>query len=162
MKPLDESRCRRGLEQVCVSGSPRPERNYLIEDAIARLQSHPDTALVDQYLGIKSYAHFGDQREDHSYGMGPRHGSIVFRIERNGRTTQERKATAIDECGIYLLEATRDFGAIDHPCGDTWSGSRSVRQINLCDLLTEIARAEDRLIKLRSALVGARVESHVS
>ncbi len=36
--------------------------------------------LLRTYFGIKSYASFGDQRCDCSYGAGPAHGTIVFRI----------------------------------------------------------------------------------
>lgn len=36
--------------------------------------------LQNRYIGVKNYAHFGDQRADCSYGSSPRHGTIVFAI----------------------------------------------------------------------------------
>lgn len=36
--------------------------------------------LRTEYFGIKNYEAFGDQREDHRYGYGPRHGSTVFSV----------------------------------------------------------------------------------
>lgn len=36
--------------------------------------------LASRYMGVKNYGGFGDQREDHEYGMGPRHGSTVFSL----------------------------------------------------------------------------------
>ena len=59
------------------------EREELIEEAITELQNCPQDAFKGKYLGIKNYASFGDQREDHSYGMCPRHGTIVFSVGRS-------------------------------------------------------------------------------
>lgn len=36
--------------------------------------------LLSEFIGVKNYDHFGDQRSDHQYGYGPRHGNIVFSI----------------------------------------------------------------------------------
>lgn len=41
-----------------------------------------------RYFGVKNYSHFGDQREDHQYGYGPKHGHIVFAI---GLTNEARE-----------------------------------------------------------------------
>ena len=32
------------------------------------------------YFGVKIYSGFGEQREDHEYGFGPKHGSTVFAV----------------------------------------------------------------------------------
>lgn len=85
-------------------------RGYLIEEAIRRIQADPDNALKTEYLGIKNYAHFGDQRSDHSYCMGPTHGSIVFSIGR------QRSGAPIDpEADIQELLRVRDFGGQEIP-----------------------------------------------
>ena len=48
-------------------------------DAIHDLR-HGARSLQSRYLGVKAYAGWSSQREDHEYGMGPAHGSIWFRI----------------------------------------------------------------------------------
>lgn len=61
------------------------------------------TRLQECYIGVKNYSGFGDQREDHSYGTGPRHGSIVFSI---GLTPEARNRTLTSdeiEDALYLL-----------------------------------------------------------
>jgi len=88
---------------IKVSGIPTREREYLIEEAIRLIQANPETAMKTEYLGIKNYASFGDQREDHTYGMGPRHGTIVFSIGRCG------EAPVLPE-DIDELIRVRDFG----------------------------------------------------
>ena len=88
---------------IKVVGIPSREREYLIEEAIRLIQTSPQDAMVKQYLGIKNYAAFGDQREDHPYGMGPRHGSIVFSIGRCG------DAPIVPE-DVEELIRIRDFG----------------------------------------------------
>lgn len=103
--PLDLERCRRGMKQLHIEGIPR---NGLIEEAIAAIQKDPIAALSREYFGIKNYATFGDQREDHSYGFGPKHGTIVFRIGRNN----PGDGKALDGDAIYFLEAYRDFGTM--------------------------------------------------
>jgi hypothetical protein len=47
--------------------------------------------LRREYFGRKFYASF-DQREDHRYGQGPKHGTIVFGIglTKNARTMIEK------------------------------------------------------------------------
>lgn len=56
------------------------------------------------YLGAKNYEGFGDQRSDHPYFYGPRHGSIVFRI---GLTSEAIAAEALApeqiEAGLFYL-----------------------------------------------------------
>lgn len=63
-----------------------------------------------RYFGVKNYAGFGDQREDHEYGFGPRHGSIVFSVGLT-RAIRERIRTGPHledheiEDALYLLSA---------------------------------------------------------
>lgn len=75
-------------------------RTKLIEDAIRLIAASPD-ALSQNYLGVKNYASFGDQREDHKYFMGPRHGDIVFSVKR--KTPKTSLTDAEREAGIYYL-----------------------------------------------------------
>lgn len=59
--------------------------------------------LQETYIGVKNYAGFGDQREDHKYGYGPKHGHIVFRI---GLTTEARRRDLSGEeieDALYML-----------------------------------------------------------
>ncbi len=76
-------------------------REQAIEDAIAIIQKQTDY-LDTQYIGVKNYAHFGDQREDHGYGMCPRHGAIVFEIRKKDRKLP------FTEDDIYYLMVSRD------------------------------------------------------
>lgn len=79
---LDYERALRANIDLSVQGDPRgPVRHKAIEDAIRAIQTDPD-ALRERYIGVKNYASFGDQREDHNYGSGPKHGSIVFRYDQ--------------------------------------------------------------------------------
>jgi hypothetical protein len=64
--------------------------------------------LKTEYLGIKNYAAFGDQREDHTYGMGPRHGTIVFSIGRD-------HGHLIEPGDVDELIRVRDFGGQEIP-----------------------------------------------
>jgi hypothetical protein len=112
MEHIDKERCLRAMEDINVGGLPIAARLYLIEEAITQIQASGNDALEHRYLGIKNYAGFGDQREDPEYGCGPRHGSIVFRIERTNRCRGIAKAILGDN-HIYLLECVRDFGVCD-------------------------------------------------
>lgn len=80
------------------------KREKLIELAISNLQLDPENWTKERYYGIKNYASFGDQREDHNYGMGPRHGTIVFQIGRDKNYKIENKDKYIE---ILLL--ARDY-----------------------------------------------------
>lgn len=98
-----------------------PQRLRVIEDAILAIQTDQTSALSKEYMGVKNYAGFGDQRCDCSYGMGPSHGSIVFEVGRardyNG---------PLDSDAIYALEVFRDTGDaqfMDNPF--IWGGHDS-------------------------------------
>ena len=57
--------------------------------------------LKKQFFGYKVYSGFGEQRSDHGYGYGPRHGSIVFHIGLK-KPREELTPEQIEDC-IYLL-----------------------------------------------------------
>jgi hypothetical protein len=139
---LDILRCERAMRKIYVRGlvgtaKGADSRQKAVEDAIAAIQRDPENALTKEYIGVKNYAGFGDQREDHAYNMGPRHGSIVFEI---GRTSQFRSG-ALDEDCIYLLEACRDFPGIKENKSDPFAdkGWRSEQAtLDLCEVLKRV------------------------
>lgn len=51
--------------------------------------------LFERYAGAKRYEGF-HQREDHEYGYGPRHGSIVFAVELTAEV-RRRGSLALEE-----------------------------------------------------------------
>ncbi len=112
MAALDLPRLRAAFVDLAVDGDPaHNEREALIARAIAMIQADGKAALATGYLGVKNYAHFGDQESSHPYGFGPRHGSIVFSI---GRTRPADKVI-LGADHIYALEAYRDFGIVELP-----------------------------------------------
>lgn len=80
-------------------------REKAIEDAIKAIQIDNNEALKTEYIGVKNYAHFGDQRYDCSYGCGPTHGHIVFSI---GRRWSDNNVS-LTETDIEFLIKARDF-----------------------------------------------------
>lgn len=83
-------------------GHGRTVRRDKIEAAKRCLAENP-AWLKSQYFGVKNYASFGDQGSDCEYGMGPRHGTIVFSI---GLTDEARKRDLTPdeiEDALYLL-----------------------------------------------------------
>lgn len=82
--------CARGLTpeessiaRFCLSVRGEPdtyERKLAIRAAIDELLRPGAGKLRHEYIGLKDYAHWTDQREDHRYGYGPRHGYIRFAI----------------------------------------------------------------------------------
>lgn len=77
-------------------------RLQAVECAIDDLATTGGEVLRKEYVGVKNYAGFGDQRFDCEYGYGPSHGYIVFSIRLNVR---DRALTPdeIEAC-IYTLE----------------------------------------------------------
>lgn len=72
----------------------------LINDAKRDL-ANGAVKLKKVYFGQKQYEGY-DQREDHEYGMGPRHGSIYQRI---GLKNPSAELSDRDiECALYVLE----------------------------------------------------------
>lgn len=68
----------RGLVKVGEVNSG--ERRNCVQRFIRKLTEDPKW-LESNYCGVKVYSGFGEQGEDHRHGYGPRHGSIVFRVE---------------------------------------------------------------------------------
>lgn len=90
---LDTAAIKRGEAVLDINGKATEVRNGMhsdqnrrgvrkgaVESAKTDLARNSGARLAGEYVGVKNYDGFGDQREDHRYGMGPRHGSIVFRI----------------------------------------------------------------------------------
>lgn len=150
--PIDLDRCRRGMKQISIEGTPRPA---LIAEAIERIQRDPKAAMAKEYLGIKNYASFGDQREDHQYGYGPKHGSIVFSI---GRADEYRGA--IDADAIYLLEACRDFGTVQVENRAATCGYDRMHSLNLCGVIRRITQLDADRKVLTHAIDRVTVETH--
>ncbi len=84
------------------------ERNNARQDAIKWFAGTLDMRngyadLRSVYFGTKNYDRWSGQRADHSYGMGPRHGSTCFSI---GLREDARKRDLTDderEAAIYYL-----------------------------------------------------------
>lgn len=148
---LDVERCLRAREAVTVLGIPRGSvRERALEDAIASIQKDGGGALARQYIGVKQYAGFGDQREDHEYGMGPGHGVIVFSV---GRTSsfRARVTTGLGPDHVYFLEAVRDFGELI---------GKGDRRLNLDQVLGQLIESRDFVNLIQAVLTAAKVDSH--
>jgi len=105
IKKIDWERFENGQKQLIVEGIASTEdRKKLVGEAIGLIFTDPKTALKNEYIGYKNYAGFGDQRFDCPYGMGPRHGSIVFSIERSSLYDENSN----HEDKIYFLKCFRD------------------------------------------------------
>lgn len=85
-------------------------RKKAIEDAIIDL-ANGGGELMSRYIGVKNYSGFGDQREDHKYGLGPKHGSIVFSIKLKDKakllTKEEIEAAIYYLNSIVLIQANK-------------------------------------------------------
>lgn len=55
------------------------DRAFALQKAIDDL-ANGATSLKKAYIGTKQYAHWHGQFVEHSYGMGPSHGSVIFSI----------------------------------------------------------------------------------
>ena len=101
---FDIERCINASKNIYIQGHPGSAgRKAQIEEAIARIQEDGKNAFKSTYIGMKDYAHFGDQDVECEYGMGPTHGSVVFSIGRKDRHV----TLGVDE--IYYLECARDW-----------------------------------------------------
>jgi hypothetical protein len=102
---FDLGRVQRAEKHLRIRGAywPTKERISAIDDAIVDL-ANGGRRLALAYFGVKNYEGFGDQREDHRRGYGPKHGYIVFAVERKHST--ELSPEDIDAC-IYYLEQVK-------------------------------------------------------
>ena len=155
MEQISIDRLCKALDNLNIGGAPRERA---ISDAICAITVAPTKALMGQYIGVKNYAGFGDQREDHEYGMGPRHGTIVFRIERTRSARDNKTQLGLDE--IYLLECYRDFGVVEDP--DELDGYNKPKQLTLIDVIRQWRSAYKRAATMRRILDSATVDSHES
>lgn len=81
------------------------DRRTMVSDAMTDIAKGGDK-IRTRYFGCKDYDRWSSQREDHPYGYGPRHGSIVFRIEKAtdpGDWTSEQI-----EAALYVLQSMLD------------------------------------------------------
>lgn len=111
---LDIARVQVAEKWLAVEGWCDSElRREVVEDAIRELAAD---GLRESWLGVKIYAHFGEQRVRVSYGYLPDHGQVVFRvgfhevwIRGYSGIDPDRELTPeeIDAC-IYYLEAVKD------------------------------------------------------
>ena len=62
-----------------ATGSQLAPGRSVVTDAVEDIAAGGLT-MLNRYLAIKDYEGFTGQREDHKYGMGPRHGRIVFSV----------------------------------------------------------------------------------
>lgn len=80
------------------------------EEAIQRILNGGGE-MFNEYSGTKSYDRWHGQHSNHPYGMGPRHGSIIFQIgfTRPVRAREEKKLTEeeINACVYYLRNIER-------------------------------------------------------
>lgn len=76
------------------------DRHLIIADAIKDIAAGAPR-LREEYFGRKFYSGV-DQREDYRYGRGPKHGTIVFRVELT-KPVRDRLAG-----GGELTQAERD------------------------------------------------------
>jgi hypothetical protein len=84
------------------------ERNSARQDAIKWFAGTLDTRnwyadLRRVYFGTKNYDHWRGQRADHSYGMGPKHGSMCFEIGLKDEAMKRDLSDAEKEAAIYYL-----------------------------------------------------------
>lgn len=158
MEKIDINRCSLAMKDIYVKGlCSSPVREAAIASAISQIQANPAGALKKQYVGVKNYATFGDQREDHEYNFGPRHGSIVFSIGR--KRPQESVTLGADH--IYLLECVRDCAPIPVEDTDPLRGKSNIPQtMNLTDALGRWARYRKLSNVYGDAVSEQAVEAH--
>ena len=104
---LDEDLLNLGMSIVRFGDvKANSERRSCVIDAINDLASGGRT-LSERYFGTKDYDRWSDQREDHEYGYGPRHGSIVFRVCLTSDAKQKVRCGGLTEgdieAAIYCL-----------------------------------------------------------
>lgn len=156
MQKIDVERCMRAMADLRVEGIPNSaERKKVIADAIAAIQADGNKALSVEYMGVKQYAGFGDQRTDCRYGFSPTHGSIVFRVERRG----DRSSTLADD-HVYLLECVRDFPTASEKVWDR--GTYRDEYLNLCEVIERLVRARAQVDTYGGLIASATVDAHES
>jgi len=100
LKGLDLQKIGMAESLLAIRGMRSDFDAELTRAAIKGIASN-DGRIYREYYGVKDYADYTHQREDHEYGRGPGHGEIVFSIglrgERNALTEEQ-----IEACLYYL------------------------------------------------------------
>ena len=91
-------------------GRNKSTRKLAIQDAINHIAAG-DGYLKTHYVGVKNYDRFGDQREDHKYFLGPRHGGIVFSIGLKADARQRDLTADEIEAALYWLSVLHEYHA---------------------------------------------------
>lgn len=111
---LDIGRIQEAEKRLAVEGWCDSEMRYsVVEDAIKEVAAG---GLRERWLGVKVYAHFGEQRVSCSYGYLPVHGQVLFRVGFHEAwmrgycgidPERELSPEETDAC-LYYLEAIKD------------------------------------------------------
>jgi hypothetical protein len=70
------------------------ETHQQLMTAIEKFREDDLEVFDTHYLGIKSYDRWNSQIEDHQHGMGPRHGSIWWRLALHRKPENEDETLA--------------------------------------------------------------------
>jgi hypothetical protein len=103
---LDDGKIALARRVLYLSGkfTNSPPKRGAVQDLIDWLATGEKRTFhtpADGYFGVKIYSGFGEQREDHQYGFGPKHGSIVFAV---GLREPKCELTAEErEAALYYL-----------------------------------------------------------
>jgi len=100
---------------ICHGSYDDQNRKHTRRDAVEyakRVIADGGEKLASEYVGVKNYEGFGDQREDHKYGYGPRHGDIVFSIGLSKQARARELTNSEIEDALYLLNALPEIEAI--------------------------------------------------
>lgn len=81
-----------------------PETREQLLVAIERFRNDKLDAFDSEYLGIKSYDRWDSQIENHRHGMGPRHGSIWWRLSLHRKPENEAERLACIAWLTALIE----------------------------------------------------------
>jgi hypothetical protein len=92
-------------EGACNSG----QRGDAVRDAMSEIAAGGGR-LQKEYFGTKDYDRWYDQREDHAYGYGPRHGSMVFRVGLTDEARRRELASHEIEACLSVLNAVLGGG----------------------------------------------------
>lgn len=109
---IDEDDLKIARRVLQVEGELKPGRSSsaarlrVVNDAIADLAAGAPT-LRKWYFATKDYAQWSDQREDHPYGYGPKHGEVVFRVGLRDRGNRELLRREIGAC-VRALQLLAD------------------------------------------------------
>ncbi len=90
-----------------IQNDSKGRRSEVVQSAIRDIATNNAGKIKAKYFGVKNYSGFGDQQEDHSYGMGPKHGNIVFSVGlKNDARAREPFLLTDDEmeASLYYLQ----------------------------------------------------------